>query len=129
MLCDGVVMQVHNSAGKRISKAVTIAGKKQRLTLCRMVFKLDKGTQWPPSCDSLMLGTSTGAAPARKKGSKRSKSAGPPQTRQQACGGEVVVAGAKKVLSEEVQSGKGGIFALEALREPLSDSGRYGKLL
>jgi hypothetical protein len=122
-------VQVHNSSGKRINKAVTIAGKKQLLSLCRLVFKLDRGTQWPPPLDTLLPESNIAAAPAAKKNNKKKqKRSGPSQVRQAACSGDILVAGAKKVLSEEVQSVRGGIFDLEAVREPLSETGRYGKL-
>ena len=70
-------MQAVNEAGKKVNKAVTIGGKRQALTLTRMVFKLEPSTVWPPppellACDQ--AGPSSGAA-AGKSGSAASAKA------------------------------------------------------
>jgi hypothetical protein len=113
---------VLNAYGKRISRAVTVGGKRQQLTLCRLIFKLDKGSPWPPPLDLLHAGPPPAAMPKGKKGGKKRGAAAPEATAVS----DMLVVGGRKVLSEEVQVTKGSLFELEAVREPLAQSGRYG---
>lgn len=117
-----------NAHGKRISRAVTVGGKRQQLTLCRLIFKLDEGSPWPPPQDMLHAGPAPAAAPKGKKGAKKVKKwgAAAPTVPEATAVSDVSVAGGRKVLSEEVQVTKGSVFELEAVREPLAQSGRYG---
>lgn len=113
--------------GKRINKVVTIGGKKQHLTLCRLVFRLEAHAAWPPPVDTLLAGAPPPAASKGGRKGKKGKQAAPDSSAAAAIApSEIAVPGARKVLSEDVQAVKGGVFELEAVREALSESGRYG---
>jgi hypothetical protein len=146
-----VALQAANTAGKRVNKAATIGGKRQLLTLCRMIFKLAPDAAWPVPADQLLAdvprdaSTSGSAAAPKGKGTGKKGKKGKagaaaaaaaatasalaePGAEAETAGGEVGVAGAAKVFSEEVAAVKGSTFEMEAVREPLAQSGRYGAL-
>ena len=115
--------------GKRLNKVVTIGGRKQQLTLCRLVFRLDPDTAWPPPVDTLLMSGAPSASTSKggRKGKKAKQgSANGAATAAPVPPSEIAIDGARKVLSEEIQVVKGGVFELEAVREALSESGRYG---
>ena len=120
-----------NQQGKRVLKAVTVAGKRQQLSLVRLIFQLEPGAEWPPPPDALLgsAAAAENAPPKPRKGAKKGKKGGASGAAAAAAAGavsDVSVSGGRKVLSEELQATKGGLFEVEAVREPISQSGRYG---
>lgn len=54
-------MQAVNANGKRVNKTVTVLGKKQPLSLCRMIFKLAPDAPWPPPGHQLLTDATSDA--------------------------------------------------------------------
>lgn len=104
-----------------------IRGKKQPLTVVRMVFHLEQGTPWPLDLAELVRET-----PAASKG--RGKKAKAAAASAQASGSsarptspeELTLPRATKVLVEEAAAVRSSCFEFKSFKDPIKASGRYG---
>eukprot|EP00892_Ulva_mutabilis_P012666 jgi/Ulvmu1/9772/UM056_0012.1 len=122
-------LEAVNSDGKKVSKQVMLRGKKQPLTVVRIVFQLEAETTWP-----LDLADVVRDVPADTKA--RGKKAKAAAAAAQASGGsarptspeELTIPGATKVLVEEAAAVRSSCFEFKSVKDPIKGSGRYGIL-
>lgn len=121
-------VQAVNGEGKRVPKYAMVRGKKQSLTVVRIVFHLEGDTPWPPDLAGLVTKSQPPSKGSSKKGKAASASAQTPgaSAAGPASPEELAVPGATKVLVEEVAAVRSSCFEFKALKHPIKASGRYG---
>lgn len=121
-------MQAVNGDGKRVPKQVMVRGKKQPLTVVRIVFLLEGDTPWPPDVAELVSETQPASKGRGKKGKAAAAAAqaSGSSSARPASPEELSLPGATKVLVEEVAAVRSSCFEFKALKDPIKNSGRYG---
>ena len=122
-------MQVISKTGKRLGKSMIIQGKRQNLTICRQIYRLEPDAPWPPTRVAALTPEQPEASKdARKSGRKGRKAAATCAAGASTSAVTLGVEGGTQVFCEELQASKGNTFDFAAVGEPVRKVGRYGAI-